>query len=234
MRLDRFVCLTTGYSRSESQRLIKTGRVRVDQTSVISGKTLLCPQQQVYLDEQELQLPGHRYFMLYKPSGYVCTTEGADHPIVFDLLQADTSLRPFISRLQIVGRLDLDTTGLLLLTDDGQWNHRVTSPRNACTKIYRVELASPPAEKDLAKLELGVMLRNETRPTLPCKIQHIDERCVTIELSEGRYHQVKRMFASIGNRVTTLHRLQIGDIVLDPMLQPGQVRELTEAEIASV
>ena len=182
----------------------------------------------VTLDGELLQLPSPLYVMLHKPAGYLCANTDGQHPTVLDLLPSD--LHP-TEPLQIVGRLDLDTTGLLLITTDGAWNHRITAPHNHCAKIYRVQLAEPLTADAIAILERGVMLHSETNPTLPCDIEAIAPNEVRIRLQEGRYHQVKRMFAAVGNRVICLHREQVGELCLDPTLKPGEFRHLTESEI---
>lgn len=234
MRLDRYICAATGCSRSEAQRLIKTGRICVDDQPASIGKTQVQTAQAVTLDGLRLSSPGPIYLMLHKPAGYVCSTDDGEHPIVIDPLYLDPSIRRFVPRLQIVGRLDIDTTGLLLLTDDGQWNHRITSPKSRCTKVYRAQLAEPIDERSIRQLQQGVLLRGEETATLPCTIHPLGDCDVEIQINEGRYHQVKRMFASVGNKVIGLHRQQIGSIVLDPDLQPGQFRHLTSKEVDSV
>lgn len=233
MRLDRYIGAATGYSRTEAQHLIRSGRVSVDGQPASIGKIQVDTTQTVTLDGAAVSPPGPIYLMLHKPAGYVCSTEDGEHPIVIDPLYLDATMRRFAPRLQIVGRLDLDTTGLLLLTDDGQWNHRITSPKSHCTKVYRVQLADPVDESAVYHLEQGILLRGEDTPTLPCEIQQFSAREVEVQLNEGRYHQVKRMFAAIGNKVTGLHRTQVGGIVLDPTLKPGQFRRLTPEEVNS-
>jgi len=137
-------------------------------------------------------------------------------------------------KLHAAGRLDIDTTGLVLLTDDGQWSHRITSPRHHCEKTYRVTLESPISDDTAAQFTAGVQLHNEKSLTKPAQLEVITPTDVRLTLSEGRYHQVKRMFAAVGNRVIELHRERIGDIVLDEDLEPGEYRALTEDEIASI
>lgn len=227
MRLDGFIAHTTKLSRREAQHHIKEGRVTVN-GQVIRNPANRITDATITLDGERLELPCPVYLMLHKPAGYLCANTDGQHPTVLDLLPSD--LHP-IEPLQIVGRLDLDTTGLLLVTTDGDWNHRITAPTSHCTKVYRVALAEPATEEAIAILESGVMLHSETKPTLPCIIQLIDSCHVRIKLQEGRYHQVKRMFAAVGNRVVHLHREQVGDLTLDPALKPGEFRHLTESEI---
>lgn len=132
------------------------------------------------------------------------------------------------------GRLDIDTTGLVLLTDDGQWSHRITSPRHHCEKTYHVTLESPVSSEITEKFAQGIELRGDKEQTRPAVMEIITPTEVLLTISEGRYHQVKRMFAAMGNHVVALHRRQIGEIVLDESLEPGEYRELSREEIDSV
>jgi 16S rRNA pseudouridine516 synthase len=134
----------------------------------------------------------------------------------------------------VAGRLDIDTTGLVLLTDDGDWSHRITSPRHRCSKTYRAVLAEPLDESAVTRFAEGLLLRNEGKKTLPAELELLSPTEARLTLSEGRYHQVKRMFAALGNRVVALHRERIGAVALDAGLQPGQWRELTAQEIAAL
>ncbi|UTA49333.1 16S rRNA pseudouridine(516) synthase RsuA [Simiduia sp. 21SJ11W-1] len=229
MRIDRWVSQATDLSRKAVQAAIKAGRVCVDGKPVNSPAFPVRAEDQVSLDGEHLKAPGARYFMLHKPAGYLCATVDAHHPVVLDLLD-----EPNKHGLQIVGRLDLDTTGLLLITDDGRWNHRITSPRRACEKTYLASLAEPLSESAPALFKAGILLKNETHPTRPAEVQSLPNNQCRITISEGRYHQVKRMLGAVNNRVTALHRERIGAIALDPQLAEGQYRPLTPEEIAAV
>ncbi len=230
MRLDRYIAQSTGLTRTQARKVISAGRVKVAGEYQRKSSYSVADSLEVCLDEQLLALRQHMYLMLNKPAGVVCATEDSEHVTVVDLVpeelhqQAKGSLHP-------AGRLDLDTTGLVLLTDDGLWSHNVTSPRKACGKHYRVTLADPLAEGSEQLLSAGVLLKGDTKETRPAHLQLHSPTEVTIEIFEGRYHQVKRMFAAVGNRVVALHRLQIGPVVLDPALLEGECRLLTEEEI---
>lgn len=141
---------------------------------------------------------------------------------------------PVAYKLHAAGRLDIDTTGLVLMTDDGQWSHRITSPKHHCEKTYLVTLEHPVAEDTAEQFAVGVQLHNEATLTKPAQLEVIEPQLVRLTISEGRYHQVKRMFGAVGNRVAALHRERIGAIVMDEDLAPGEYRPLTEEEIASV
>ncbi|WP_413529394.1 16S rRNA pseudouridine(516) synthase RsuA [Rahnella inusitata] len=230
MRLDKFLSQQLGVSRALVLRELRNKRVTVDGDIVKTGAMKISPEQVVAFDGNVLdQITCPRYFMLNKPQGYVCSTDDPDHPTVLYFLE-----EPVAYKLHAAGRLDIDTTGLVLMTDDGQWSHRVTSPRHQCEKTYLVTLENPLADDTAAQFEAGVQLHNEDSLTKPAQLEQIDERVVRLTISEGRYHQVKRMFAAVGNHVVALHRERIGEIVMDEDLEPGQYRPLTEQEIASV
>lgn len=229
MRLDYFLASSTGLSRKDAKREIGAGRVTVDGEPCRRANQHLRADQTVQWRDQPVTLPGERYLMLNKPAGVVSATQDRDHQTVIGLLPPE--VRP---GLHPVGRLDLDTTGLLLLTTDGQWSHRITSPRAGCAKTYRVTLAEPLTEEAQLQLEAGVLLRDEDRPTAPATVKVLTDSVIDLVITEGRYHQVKRMLAAVGNHVHALHRVRIGAIELDPGLAPGQWRSLTEAEVDSV
>ncbi|MGE4798917.1 16S rRNA pseudouridine(516) synthase RsuA [Yersinia hibernica] len=230
MRLDKFLSQQLGVSRALVARELRAKRVTIDGEVVKNGAIKLTAEQDVRFDGNPLQQTvGPRYFMLNKPQGYVCSTEDPDHPTVLYFLD-----EPVAYKLHAAGRLDIDTTGLVLMTDDGQWSHRITSPRHHCEKTYLVTLEHPVADDTAQQFADGVQLHNEKSLTKPAQLEVIEPQLVRLTLSEGRYHQVKRMFAAVGNRVLELHRERIGDIKLDDDLAPGEYRPLTIEEIASV
>ncbi|AOY89714.1 16S rRNA pseudouridine(516) synthase [Marinobacter salinus] len=226
MRLDQFISTSTELSRKDAKRAIGGGRVCVDGAPCKSANKKILDSNTVTLDGEVCTLPEERYLMMNKPVGVVSATRDSDHPTALDLLP------PAIARnLHIAGRLDADTTGLLLLTTDGQWSHRITSPRVNCPKTYRVTLSAPLDESAIRELEHGVVLKNDVIPTKPAQVNVLEDRLIELTISEGRYHQVKRMMAAVGNNVKALHRDRIGRITLDPALGPGDYRELTTDEI---
>ncbi|MCU5773153.1 16S rRNA pseudouridine(516) synthase RsuA [Erwiniaceae bacterium BAC15a-03b] len=230
MRLDKFLSQQLEISRAIAAREIRAKRVTIDGEIVRDTSFKLEPEHQVEYDGNPLQQQfGPRYFMLNKPEGYVCSTDDPDHPTVLYFLEEPTAYK-----LHAAGRLDIDTTGLVLMTDDGQWSHRITSPRHHCEKTYLVTLELPLADDTAQQFADGVQLHNEKNLTRPATLEVIGEHQVRLTISEGRYHQVKRMFAAVGNRVVALHRERIGEIALDDDLEPGEYRALTAEEIASV
>ena len=229
MRLDKYISNATDLSRTDVKKLIKSGLVSIDNDLATSGSQKVNDDQEIAIEGSTIQLMTTRYFMMNKPAGVVSATKDHTNPTALDLIYEHRN-----DQLQIAGRLDIDTTGLLLITDDGQWNHIVTSPRTDCKKIYAVELENAVNEDYHKKLAAGIALEGEKRRCLPATMQVIDDHHILLSISEGKYHQVKRMITSLGNKVVSLHRLQIGGIALDPELEPGDDRPLTEEEIASI
>lgn len=229
MRLDKFLSQNSDLSRSLIQQAIKAGRVYVNDVIAKKGDQKLLGDEIITFDGNIVEAFKNRYLMLHKPLGYVCANSDSDYPVVVDLIRL-----PRWQELQIVGRLDIDTTGLVLLTDDGQWNHRITSPRHECDKVYRVTTANPISADTAELFAAGVQLHGEKAPTRPAQLELISSHEARLKIHEGKYHQVKRMFAAAGNLVVALHRESIGNIQLDPALAPGEYRALTAEEIKSV
>ncbi|NLS11393.1 16S rRNA pseudouridine(516) synthase RsuA [Vibrio sp. SM6] len=231
MRLDKFLCDALGITRKEATKLLKSGEVTVDGVASKSGALKLTEANQVAWQERPLSQVGPRYIMLNKPAGFVCSHEDGFNHTAFVLLD-----EPKMQDLHFAGRLDVDTTGLVLITDDGQWSHRITSPKHKCDKTYRVWLADSIGDDYAEQLTQGIQLRNERELTLPAHMEVVDasNNELLLTIHEGKYHQVKRMFAALGNKVEQLHRERVGAIVLDEALEPGDYRYLTADEIASV
>ncbi len=227
MRLDKFISHHCKLSRKQTKQGIKEGLASINQITVTDPQTLVNEHDQVRFAGEPIQALGNLYFMLNKPMGYVCTHSDSHHPSALTLLDS-------LCDLHFAGRLDADTTGLVLITNDGNWSHRVTAPRHSKIKCYAVSLANPLPESTQAHFQAGLSLKSENKLTRPATLKWITPTQVHLTLQEGKYHQVKRMFAAVGNHVTALHRIQIGDIVLDPSLQPGAYRSLTEQEIRSI
>ncbi|QTF91055.1 pseudouridine synthase [Halomonas sp. BM-2019] len=231
MRLDRFLAETTELTRSLAKKALHRGEVQVEGEVVKNPATQIGEASRVTWNGEPLALVGLRYVMLHKPIGVECTARRTLYPRAIDLIEL-----PKVERLQPVGRLDVDTTGLVLLTDDGQWSHRVTSPKHRCGKVYRVTLAEPLEGEALARaiaaFAEGIELDGEATPTRPAELTMRESRVAELTLQEGKYHQVKRMFAAIGNRVVALHRESIGPLALGGLAE-GEWRELTPEEVAA-
>ncbi|AGH38178.1 Ribosomal small subunit pseudouridine synthase A [Bibersteinia trehalosi USDA-ARS-USMARC-188] len=227
MRLDKFIAENTGLTRSQAAKELKAGLITVNGEIVKAGAIKISQQDEIYYDGERLEwVETGQYFMLNKPQGCVCSHDDGDYPTVFQFFDY-----PLSSRLHTAGRLDVDTTGLVLLTDDGKWSHRITSPKHHCEKTYLVTLADPIEDFYAPKLREGILLRGEKTPTLPAEMEILDDYNLNLTISEGRYHQVKRMFAALGNKVVALHRWRIGEIILDETLEEGEFRALNKQEI---
>lgn len=231
-RLDKFLAATTDLTRSLAKKALHRGEVTVDGEVVKDAAMQVSETSRVCWQDELLQLhSGYHYLVLNKPVGYECSSKSSHHPLVSDLLGG----LPGRERIQPVGRLDVTTSGLLLMTDDGQWSHRITSPRYQKRKIYRALLAEPLVSDAEERLQAGLQLEGEDLPTRSAELQRLDGLQVRLILTEGRYHQVRRMFAALGNHVVTLHREAVGDLELDEQALPaGQWRELTPQEVAGL
>jgi 16S rRNA pseudouridine516 synthase len=230
VRLDRFLSNLPQFSRADARLLVAGGRIRVDGQTISDGRCEVREFSRIELDEQLLQAgKPARYFMLYKPVGVVSATEHPEHRTVLDLLD-----EPDKHELHIGGRLDLNTSGLLLITNDGLWSRRLTEPRGRLGKVYRVQTEQPITPEYIEVFALGLYFAYENLTTLPAELEIIDSHCALLTLHEGRYHQVKRMFGHFQNKVIGLHRERMGPLQLDPSLAPGEYRALSAEEIAQV
>lgn len=228
LRLDKIICDSGKATRSEARRLITSGRVFVD------GRAVSSPDSKFDPDTSEIMVSGSiicgkrtRCIMLHKPAGVLSATEDSRQETVLSLLPQE------LRRLGLfpVGRLDKDTTGLIILTNDGDFCHAVTSPRHKIEKRYEFTAEGKLTQADAEAFAEGLLLRYETK-CLPAKLE-IDPGDPShgfVTVFEGKYHQVKRMLASRGAYVLTLKRLSIGGLELDPALEPGAFREMTETE----
>ena len=231
MRLDKFLSKATELSRKDCKKILHAGEVTVN-GEVVKDASL-------HIDEVNDDIEwageplsvamGNRYLLLYKPEGFECTLKPKEWPIVTDLIDV-----PQLGSLRIAGRLDVDTTGALLLSDDGGFLHRVTSPKHHVAKVYELTLAEPMTEAQQAfaiqELAKGIMLEDEYDKTKPAELSFSDATHAKLVLTEGKYHQVKRMMGYFGNKVIELHRASIGNITLEG-LEKGESRFLTAEEI---
>lgn len=230
MRIDRFLSSFPRFSRQDSRLLISTGRLRVDGKVIRNPLHEIRDFHRVELDEEILQAGRSAcYWMLHKPVGIVSATCHDEHRTVLDLLDV-----PDKHELHLAGRLDLNTSGLLLLTNDGRWSRRITQPQQRKPKVYHVSTEHPITADYAEVFARGLYFAFEDLTTLPAQLEVLGSHSARLTLFEGRYHQVKRMFGHFRNRVIALHRESMGEIVLDSELSPGQYRALSTAEIASV
>lgn len=227
MRLDRFVSNLPRFNRQEARLLLASGRVRVDGRIIRSGDFEVREFSRIELDDELLQ-PGKaaRYFMLHKPAGVVSATTHETHPTALDLLD-----EPDKHELHLAGRLDLTTTGLLLITNDGRWSRHITQPARKLPKVYYVETAEPILEEYIEVFARGLYFRFEDLTTQPAHLDILGSHSARLTLYEGRYHQVKRMFGHFRNQVLRLHRESMGPLRLESGLAPGQYRPLSAQEV---
>lgn len=226
MRLDKYVSHASGASRNQVHIWLHNKRITVDEVICTKAAQQLTQNTIVRLDGAAISLPQDGYWMLHKPAGVVCANSDGNYPTVIDLVS--DQLAP--ANLQIAGRLDVDTTGMVLITTDGQWNHQITAPKKRCQKIYRMQLAEPLQAQACEQLERGILLQGESKPCLAVELFKLNDTDYLIAVNEGKYHQVKRMLAAVNNRVISLHRLAIGGVLLSE-LSSGQFRPLSAAQI---
>ena len=225
MRLDRFVCKSTNLSRQEAKDVINSGRVQVDKLKDIHEGFQVHVYQHITLDGTKLIPRPSRYILLHKPEGYISSNVDARYPSLFKLLpELDTD------NLHIAGRLDRDTTGLVLITDDGRWSFNIISPDSDCPKTYLVTLQKPILAEAITQLQNGVILKGLEQRTRPAIVKVLNDNLIELTISEGKYHQVKRMLRAVNNKVIALHRAQIGPLELD--IEEGEWRYLTEQEVS--
>lgn len=230
MRLDRFIANLPDCSHRQARLLVASGRVEVNGQPVRDGTCDIRVFDHVALDDQTLQAgKPARFFMLHKPAGCVSATSDPQHPTVLDLLD-----EPDKADLHIAGRLDFNTTGLLVITNDGLWSRRLTQPESLLGKTYQVETEDLIDPICIERFTQGLYFRFENLTTRPAELELLGPRQARLTLHEGRYHQVKRMFGHFNNKVIRLHRERMGPLVLDKTLQPGQYRHLTAEETALI
>ncbi|GIU41648.1 pseudouridine synthase [Shewanella sairae] len=225
-RLDRFISVKTGVSKKNVRVLLAKGQVLVDGEIARDIDLIIDEFSHVTIDGQILQACQPSYVMLHKPIGVVSATVDDKHKTVIDLLDRDDK-----HSLHIVGRLDLNTSGLLLLTNDGRWSKKLMSPEHKVGKLYRVQLQNPIDESYIAAFANGMYFEYEDITTLPAKLEIVDDHTALVTLMEGRYHQIKRMFGRFRNPVIGLHRISVGAITLDADLSVGASRDLTADEV---
>lgn len=224
-RLDKFLCDQNIGTRSQVKSLIQKGLVKVNGDVVKKPELKISGQDKVLYQGSILSGEEYVYYMFHKPAGIITATEDNRQETVIDYFKEEPC-----KNLYPVGRLDKDTEGLLLITNDGELGHRLLSPRHHIPKTYYVRLSYSISEDEITILEQGVDI-GEKRLTLPAKIELIDATSVYITITEGKFHQIKRMFEVVNNKVVYLKRISMGNLQLDETLEVGQFRKLTIEEI---
>lgn len=245
IRLDKYVAESAGITRKDAKTALSKGRIRVNGAVCKNGDTKISDADEVTLDGKNLAAQEFIYLMLHKPAGVVSATEDGRDKTVLDLVReqsADSADETgesgyFLGKKEVfpVGRLDKDTEGLLLLTDDGELAHKLLSPKKHVDKVYFARLKGEVPENAAERFAEGIQVGQDYK-ALPAKLEVLSVRDgvseVHITLREGKFHQVKRMCHEIGCEVTYLKRVSMGNLVLDEVLRPGECRKLTAEEIA--
>ena len=225
-RIDKIIASQGKYSRSEVKTLISRKKVAIDGEIIKSSSVKADPLKNIItIYGEPLVFQKNVYLMLNKPKGYVSATEDRDHQTVLELVPEEFSGRDIFP----AGRLDRDTTGLMILTDDGVMAHNILSPKKHVQKIYHVELDIPMTDEMIKGFAEGVELNDGV--CKPADLVITGEKTGTVTLKEGRYHQIKRMFGCYGGKVIELHRIAMGNLHLPSDLQEGQCRQLTDDEL---
>ena len=224
-RLDKFLCDLNIGTRSQVKTFIQKGLVTVNGEIIKKPECKVSDTDTVFYQGQALSGEQYAYYMLHKPAGIISATEDKFQTTVLEYFKEEPC-----KNLYPVGRLDKDTEGLLLITNDGELGHRLLSPRHHIPKTYYVELEHSVTESEIALLETGVDI-GEKNVTLPAKIEIIDEKTLYITITEGKFHQIKRMFEAVDNKVIYLKRISMGNLALDDALPKGHYRRLTIEEI---
>ncbi|MBR3167487.1 MAG: rRNA pseudouridine synthase [Erysipelotrichaceae bacterium] len=225
MRLDKYLADMSLGTRSEVKELIRKGKITVNGKTVKDASLQIKESDSVACEGQEVSYVECEYYLLNKPKGYICALEDKRHPVIMELIRSRRK------DLVPVGRLDLDTEGAILLTNDGQLNHFLLSPKNHVPKTYYAETDKPIPEEAPELFEKGLDLGDFT--SAPARLKILGENKAELTIHEGKFHQVKRMFEKVGCTVTCLRRLRFGELTLDG-LQTGEFRSLTEEEIKTL
>ena len=225
MRLDKFVADAAALTRSEARKAIKAGLIKIDERTVKDIAFQLDEDANVFLSGEQIYYKKFIYIMLNKPSGYISATEDRRQKTVLDLLDSSYSRYSLFP----AGRLDIDTEGFLLLTNDGDLAHNLLSPNKKVGKTYFVRYEKEISDDDLEKLREGVDIGECI--TKPAQTERISENEINLIITEGKFHQIKRMAEAVGNKVCYLKRLAYGSLFLDEKLEIGNYRHLTEDEV---
>lgn len=229
MRLDKFLCDTAGLTRTEAKNAVKKGQIAVNgQVQKAADFKVKENEDTVTFQGRPLSYAAFHYYILHKPAGVITATEDKKESTVMDILKEEK-----VKNLFPVGRLDKDTEGLLLITDDGELAHNLLSPKKHVDKEYLVKARDCISEEDCKKLSEGVDIGDE-KPTAPAKVERVAEKEILLTIREGRFHQVKRMLQAVGNEVVYLKRLSMGSLRLPKDLEKGAYRPLSEEEIYKI
>ena len=229
MRLDRFIESKLTYSAQTVRSLFAQRRILLNGVTVTDGRGRITEFCRVEVEGHLLQARQAVYIMLHKPKGCVSATSDAKNKTVLDYIDL-----PEKDQLHLAGRLDFNTTGLLLLTNDGKWSRKITQPQQKIPKRYWVQTQAEITPEYVQKFSEGIYFSFEGLTTQPAELHILSAHTAYLTIFEGRYHQIKRMFGFFNNEVLNLHRLSMGAIALDEILAPGEFRQLTSEEVAVI
>jgi len=234
-RIDRYISKHLSINRRDIKLMLAQGRIVINGDIIRDVTTVVEEFDHVVLDGEVLQNKQALYIMLHKPVGVVSATKDEIHKTVIDLLPSNMGFSPLdTSSLHIVGRLDLNTSGLLLLTNDSRWSRRLMAPEEKVSKVYQVGLENEITDEYISAFSEGMYFQFEGITTQPAQLKILSPRVAEVILQEGKYHQIKRMFGRFRNPVLTLHRSAIGNLILDKTLRVGESRALTSEEVSSI
>lgn len=234
-RLDRFMSKQLGINRRDIKLMLAQGRIIINAKVVRDVAIKVEEFDRVEFDGKPLQDKQPVYIMMNKPLGVVSATKDQQHKTVVDLLSEDLKqINGGCHDLHIVGRLDLNTSGLLLLTNDGRWSRQLMNPEKKVKKIYRVTLKNDLTEEYVSAFAKGMYFSFEKIITQPAQLTILSKKIAQVVLTEGKYHQIKRMFGRFRNPVLALHRCKVGELILDEALLPGESRALTTEEVTGI
>jgi len=231
-RIDRYLSKRLNINRRDIKLMLAQGRIIINGATIREVNTIVEEFDRVVFDGEVLQDKQPLYIMLNKPIGVVSATKDELHKTVIDLLSGYSTEQ--LDSLHIVGRLDLNTSGLLLLTNDSRWSRKLMTPEAKVTKVYSVTLENNLTEEYISAFAEGMYFSFEDITTQPASLTIIEDKVAEVILLEGKYHQIKRMFGRFRNPVMALHRHSIGNLKLDEGLSEGQSRQLTSAEVSSI
>lgn len=231
-RIDRYISKQLNINRRDIKLMLAQGRIIINGETIRDVNTIVEEFDYVECDGEVLQNKKPLYIMLNKPIGVVSATKDNQHKTVVELLEGYSASE--LESLHIVGRLDLNTSGLVLLTNDGYWSRKLMSPEEKVNKVYQVELEYDLTNDYVSAFTEGMYFSFENITTQPAQLRILSNKVAEVVLTEGKYHQIKRMFGRFRNPVLALHRSAIGNLSLDSQLPMGQGRELTSAEVRSI
>lgn len=229
-RLDKFVAMGLKLTRNEAKNLIKNKKIKINGEIIRDGSYKVKESDVVLCDDTIVKFEENIYLMMNKPKGYVCSTDDKNNKTILELI-SDYN----INKLMIVGRLDIDTTGLIILTSDGAFVHKLTSPNKNINKKYEVLCDKDFTEDDINKFKEGITIYLDDETPYKCKSSELEilknKKEAYITISEGKYHQIKKMCKMVDKKVYELKRVEIGKLKLDCNLLPGEYRKLTNEEM---